>query len=147
MPARAAGRAGSTLTRGLCQVLAHALYRRVGDVQGDATRLRRDEDESVTTPPGSARRVWPWVLAVVARPYQWWRVGLVVGSGLAYVVIFSIPQARQKFLLDPSNVPVTAVAFGIGVLGAAAIEASWWIRARMFGERPRLWRQGGERAK
>lgn len=88
-----------------------------------------------------------WVLAVVARPYQWWRVGLVVGSGLAYVVIFSIPQARQKFLLDPSNVPVTAVAFGIGVLGAAAIEASWWIRARMFGERPRLWRQGGERAK
>ncbi len=85
-----------------------------------------------------------WVLAVVARPYQWWRVALVVGSGLAYVVIFSIPLARQKFLLDPSNVTATAVALGIGVLGAAAIEASWWIRARMLGERPRLWRQAGE---
>ncbi len=85
-----------------------------------------------------------WVLAVVARPYQWWRVGLVVGSGLAYVVIFSIPLARQKFLLDPSNVTATAVALGIGVLGAAAIEASWWIRARMLGERPRLWRRAGE---
>jgi len=85
-----------------------------------------------------------WVLAVVARPYQWWRVGLVVGSGLAYVVIFSIPLARQKFLLDPSNVTATAVALGIGVLGAAAIEASWWIRARMLGERPQLWRRAGE---
>lgn len=82
-----------------------------------------------------------WVLAVVARPYQWWRVALVAGSGLAYVVIFSIPLARQKFLLDPSNVTVTALAVGIGVLGAAAIEALWWMRARLLGERPRLWRQ------
>ncbi|MDQ1319386.1 MAG: cation-transporting P-type ATPase, partial [Actinomycetota bacterium] len=32
-----------------------------------------------------------WVLAVVARPYQWWRVALVTVSALAYVVIFSIP--------------------------------------------------------
>jgi len=82
-----------------------------------------------------------WVLAVVARPYQWWRVGLVAASGLAYVVIFTIPLARHKFLLDPSDVAVTSTALGIGVLGAAAIEALWWIRARMLGERPRLWRE------
>jgi cation-transporting P-type ATPase E len=82
-----------------------------------------------------------WVLAVVARPYQWWRVGLVFGCALAYVVIFTIPLARQEFLLDPSNVVTTSTALGIGVLGAAAIEALWWIRARMLGERPRLWRQ------
>jgi cation-transporting P-type ATPase E len=82
-----------------------------------------------------------WVLAVVARPYQWWRVALVVASGLAYLVIFTIPLAQQKFLLDPSNVAVTSTALGIGVLGAAAIEALWWTRARMLGEQPRLWRQ------
>ncbi len=82
-----------------------------------------------------------WVLAVVARPYQWWRVGLIAASGLAYVVIFAIPLARQKFLLDPSNVAVTSTALGIGVLGAAAIEAAWWIRARVLGERPQLWRE------
>lgn len=80
-----------------------------------------------------------WVLAVVARPYQWWRVALVVASGLAYVVIFSIPLAQQKFLLDPSNMVVTSTALGIGVAGAAAIEATWWIRAKMLGVRPRLW--------
>jgi cation-transporting ATPase E len=82
-----------------------------------------------------------WVLAVAARPYQWWRVALVAGSALAYVVIFSTPLAREKFLLDPSNVAVTSTALGVGVLGAAAIEASWWFRARMLGVRPRLWRE------
>jgi cation-transporting P-type ATPase E len=82
-----------------------------------------------------------WVLAVVARPYQWWRLALVIASGLAYVAIFSIPLAQKKFLLDPSNVVVTSAALGIGVLGAAAIEATWWIRARMLGVQPQLWHQ------
>jgi cation-transporting ATPase E len=81
-----------------------------------------------------------WVLAVVARPYQWWRVALVIASGLAYVVIFSLPLARKAFLLDPSNVAVTVTALGVGVLGAAAIEATWWIRAKVLGVQPRLWR-------
>ncbi|MGD1255890.1 cation-translocating P-type ATPase [Mycobacterium seoulense] len=81
-----------------------------------------------------------WVLAVVARPYQWWRIALVAGSGLAYVVIFSLPLARKAFLLDPSNVAVTSAAAGVGVLGAAAVEAMWWIRARILGVHPRLWR-------
>jgi cation-transporting ATPase E len=82
-----------------------------------------------------------WVLAVAARPYQWWRLALVISSGLAYVVIFSVPLAQRKFFLDPSNLVVTSTALGIGVLGAAAIEAMWWIRARMLGVQPRLWRQ------
>ncbi|ORV48666.1 magnesium-transporting ATPase [Mycobacterium europaeum] len=81
-----------------------------------------------------------WVLAVVARPYQWWRVALVVGCGLAYLVIFSLPLARRAFLLDPTDVAVTSAAVGIGVLGAAAIEVMWWVRARILGVRPRLWR-------
>ncbi len=81
-----------------------------------------------------------WVLAVVARPYQWWRVALVTACGLAYVAIFSIPLAQKKFLLDPSNLAVTSTALGIGVLGAAVIEATWWIRARMLGIEARLWR-------
>ncbi|MCV7427446.1 cation-translocating P-type ATPase [Mycobacterium montefiorense] len=81
-----------------------------------------------------------WVLAVVARPYQWWRVALVATCGLAYVAIFSVPLAQRKFLLDPSNLVITSTALGIGVLGAAAVEATWWIRARMLGIEPRLWR-------
>lgn len=81
-----------------------------------------------------------WVLAVVARPYQWWRLALVIASALAYVVIFSVPWAQHKFLLDPSNLGATSFAIGVGAAGAATIEAIWWIRARILGVPPRLWR-------
>jgi cation-transporting ATPase E len=87
-----------------------------------------------------------WVLAVVARPYQWWRVALVAASALAYVVIFTVPLAQRKFFLDSSNPAVTLTALGIGVVGAAVIEAAWWIRARILGAHPRLWQQPGTSA-
>ena len=82
-----------------------------------------------------------WVLAVVARPYQWWRVALVAVSGLAYVVIFAIPLAQKTFMLDTSNVAMTSIALGIGVAGAAIIEVVWWVQGRILGERRRLWKQ------
>lgn len=81
-----------------------------------------------------------WVLAVVARPYQWWRVVLVAASALAYVVIFSIPWAQQQFMLDPSNLALTSAAVGIGLVGAGAIEVLWWLQGRWLGEPRRLWR-------
>jgi cation-transporting P-type ATPase E len=82
-----------------------------------------------------------WVLAVVARPYEWWRVALVSMSGLAYVVIFSIPLAQKTFMLDSSNIALTSMALGIGLVGAAAIEVIWWVQGRILGERRRLWKQ------
>ena len=81
-----------------------------------------------------------WVLAVVSRPYSWWRVALVAGSVLAYVAIFSIPLAREQFMLDPSNVALTSKALVLGFLGAVAIEVTWWVQGRVLGERRRLWR-------
>ena len=81
-----------------------------------------------------------WVLAVVARPYQWWRVALVAVSALAYVVIFALPLAREKFMLDPSNLVITSEAVGIGLLAAVLIEALWWIQGRWLGEPRRVWR-------
>jgi cation-transporting ATPase E len=81
-----------------------------------------------------------WVLAVVARPYEWWRVGLVAVSALAYVVIFSIPWAREQFMLDPSNTAMTAMALGLGIVAAALIEVIWWVQGAVVGERRRLWR-------
>jgi len=82
-----------------------------------------------------------WVLAVVARPYQWWRVALVSLSALAYVVIFSTPAAQKLFMLDISNMALTSMALGIGLVGAAVIEVIWWVQGRMLGESRRLWRQ------
>ncbi|OBG84077.1 magnesium-transporting ATPase [Mycobacterium sp. E802] len=81
-----------------------------------------------------------WVLSVVARPYEWWRVILVACSALAYVLIFSLPLAQRLFMLDPSNLKVTGIALGIGLIGAALIEALWWIQGLVLGEKRRLWR-------
>lgn len=81
-----------------------------------------------------------WVLAVVARPYQWWRICLVLFSMLSYVVIFALPIARQKFMIDPSNTSATTTAVLIGLLAAALIEALWWIQGRLLGEPRRVWR-------
>ncbi|MGE2729820.1 cation-translocating P-type ATPase [Mycolicibacterium vaccae] len=82
-----------------------------------------------------------WVLACVARPYEWWRVALVAVSGLAYVVIFSIPWARDLFILDISNAQVTTMALGVGLVGALAVEVIWWVQGALLGERRRLWRE------
>ncbi|GAA1660577.1 magnesium-transporting ATPase [Mycolicibacterium murale] len=83
-----------------------------------------------------------WVLACVARPYEWWRVALVAASGLAYVVIFAIPLAREKFMLDPSNPEVTSTALVIGAIAALAIEMLWWLQGRILGEKRHFWRVG-----
>ncbi|AFM19084.1 P-type ATPase, translocating [Mycolicibacterium chubuense NBB4] len=82
-----------------------------------------------------------WVLAVVARPYQWWRVALVAVSALAYVVIFSLPPLRKLFLLDPSNLELSSMALGLGLLGAGVVEVIWWAQGAVLGERRRLWRE------
>ncbi|SBS74144.1 putative cation-transporting ATPase E [uncultured Mycobacterium sp.] len=81
-----------------------------------------------------------WVLAVVARPYEWWRMALVATSGLAYVVIFAIPLARKTFMLDPSNLAVTSTGLALGLLAAGLVEALWWVQGRVLGERRTLWR-------
>jgi cation-transporting ATPase E len=82
-----------------------------------------------------------WVLAVVARPYTWWRVAMVALSGAAYVLIFSIPWTQREFELDPSDVGLTATALAIGALGACIVEALWWLQRPPSGARRRVWRQ------
>jgi cation-transporting ATPase E len=84
-----------------------------------------------------------WVLAVVARPYEWWRVALVATAAISYLVIFSLPLAREKFMLDPSNSALTVTAVLIGLAAAGLIEASWWIQGRVLGEPRLLWRPNG----
>jgi len=59
---------------------------------------------------------------------------------LGYLIIFAWPLAREKFMLDPSDVTTTVSAVLIGLLAAALIEASWWIQGRVLGEPRVLWR-------
>lgn len=79
-----------------------------------------------------------WVLAVVARPYTWWKIVLIVGSVLGYVVLFGFSFTREFFKLDPSNVAATTGALLIGLVGVVLVEIAWWVTGRIHGEHRRL---------
>ncbi|MEU7633941.1 HAD-IC family P-type ATPase [Nocardia sp. NPDC049220] len=79
-----------------------------------------------------------WVLAIVARPYVWWKVVLLAASVAAYVVLFTVPFTREFFKLDPSNVRLTGAAVACGVVGIVLVEAAWWVGAALLGERRQL---------
>ncbi|GAD83184.1 cation-translocating P-type ATPase [Nocardia asteroides] len=74
-----------------------------------------------------------WVLALVARPYVWWKVVLIAVSVLAYVALFTIPFTREFFKLDPSNPRLTLAAFACGAVGIVLVELAWWVQARLAG--------------
>nr|WP_296768370.1 HAD-IC family P-type ATPase [Rhodococcus sp. (in: high G+C Gram-positive bacteria)] len=79
-----------------------------------------------------------WVLAVVARPYVWWKIALIIGSVVGYLILFAVPFFRTFFKLDPSNVALTTTAVVIGGIGIVGVEAAWWIGAALRGEKRRL---------
>lgn len=76
-----------------------------------------------------------WVLALVARPYVWWKVVLIAASVLAYLALFTIPFTREFFKLDPSNPRLTLAAFACGTVGIVLVELAWWVQARLSGNR------------
>jgi cation-transporting ATPase E len=71
-----------------------------------------------------------WVLAVVARPYVWWKIVLLVGSAAGYLILFSVPVLRRFFELDPSNVGATTTALLLGLAGAVGVEIAHRLASR-----------------
>lgn len=78
-----------------------------------------------------------WVLGIVARPWAWWKIALIGGGALGYVVIFLVPVLQRWLLLDATNTPLLLDALLTGLAGAAAIEVvrilspstqSWLLR-------------------
>ena len=82
-----------------------------------------------------------WVLSIVARPYQWWRLGLVAFAYGFYFLVFFLPFARKPLGLDISD--PWEIAFGIvaGLIGMALVELTWWVTKAIRRERPRVWAQ------
>nr|WP_076388370.1 HAD-IC family P-type ATPase [Vaginimicrobium propionicum] len=74
-----------------------------------------------------------WVLAIVARPYEWWKICLIIGAYAGYLLIFSFPWLHQFFFLDTSQTSLLILGAIIGVLAAGLIEALWWFRRWLDG--------------
>ncbi|MBX7549657.1 HAD-IC family P-type ATPase [Streptomyces sp. NPDC004232] len=72
-----------------------------------------------------------WILAIVARPYTWWRVTLVAAMGVAFLVVLVVPALQSFFALKLVGVAMPWTAVGIAVVAAAALEWIWkWVDRR-----------------
>jgi cation-transporting ATPase E len=72
-----------------------------------------------------------WVLAIIARPYTWWRVALVASMGLAFLVVLIVPWLQHFFALKLVGVQMPWIAVGISVVAAATLEFLWkWVDRR-----------------
>ncbi|MFF3347354.1 cation-translocating P-type ATPase [Streptomyces sp. NPDC002779] len=72
-----------------------------------------------------------WVLAIIARPYTWWRIALVASMGLGFVLVLAVPWLQEFFALKLVGQTMPWIAVGISVGAAAALEVTWkWVDRR-----------------
>ncbi|MFB7370589.1 HAD-IC family P-type ATPase [Streptomyces sp. NPDC056222] len=72
-----------------------------------------------------------WVLAIVARPYTWWRIALVATMGGAFLLVLVVPWLQDFFALKLVGVTMPWTAVAIAAIGAALLEVAWrWVDRR-----------------
>ncbi|MFE9013376.1 HAD-IC family P-type ATPase [Streptomyces cyaneofuscatus] len=74
-----------------------------------------------------------WVLAIIARPYTWWRIALVAAMGLGFLIVLVVPWLQEFFALKLVGTTMPWTAVGIAVAAAALLEFSWRLVGRRFG--------------
>ncbi|MEV7067083.1 HAD-IC family P-type ATPase [Streptomyces collinus] len=73
-----------------------------------------------------------WVLAIIARPYTWWRIALVASMAGAFLVVLVVPWLQHFFALKLVGMTMPWIAVGIAAVAAAALELSWrWVDRRL----------------
>jgi cation-transporting ATPase E len=72
-----------------------------------------------------------WVLAIIARPYTWWRVSLVAAMGAAFLLVLAVPALQDFFALKLVGLTLPWTAVGMAVVAAATLECLWkWVGRR-----------------
>ncbi|MFD9881801.1 HAD-IC family P-type ATPase [Streptomyces alboflavus] len=72
-----------------------------------------------------------WVLAIIARPYTWWRIALVAAMGLGFLLVLVIPWLQDFFALKLVGTTMPWAAVAIAAVAAAAIEFAFrWVDRR-----------------
>ncbi|MFJ8717789.1 HAD-IC family P-type ATPase [Streptomyces violaceus] len=73
-----------------------------------------------------------WVLAIIARPYTWWRIALVASMAGAFLLVLVVPWLQHFFALKLVGMTMPWMAVGIAVVAAATLELSWrWVDRRV----------------
>ncbi|MEV0007531.1 HAD-IC family P-type ATPase [Streptomyces sp. NPDC047973] len=73
-----------------------------------------------------------WVLAIIARPYTWWRIALVAAMGFCFLIVLAVPWLQDFFALKLVGVTMPWTAVGIAVVAAAVLELAWRLVGRRF---------------
>jgi cation-transporting ATPase E len=105
---------------GLATIVAYLVARRHGELT-----LAQQRSVAVIT----LFIVAIWVLSILARPLNSWRLGLIAGLSGAFVAVLVIPPLRHYFALPVPTDAMTLAAVAIGAMAAALIELGW----RLFG--------------
>ncbi|GGU20948.1 cation-translocating P-type ATPase [Streptomyces violascens] len=88
-----------------------------------------DAETSVTTL--TLFLVSMWVLAIIARPYTWWRIALVVAMGAAFLLVLAVPWLQHFFALKLVGAVMPWTAVGIAVVASGVLELAWrWVVRR-----------------
>jgi cation-transporting P-type ATPase E len=115
-----------------CTIAAYGLARAESGVS---------QTEARTTATITLFLVALWVLAILARPTNPWRAGLVLAMAGAFAVIMAVPGLQDFFALNPPRGELVLSAIGIAAVGGFVIEMGWritgWVR---FPRRRRGWR-------
>ncbi len=116
-------------------IITYVVTRGFGDVSDKA------ETQASTATLIALIMTATWVLSIVARPYHWWRLGLVAFAYGFYFLVFFLPFARRLLELDISD--PYEITFGVvaGLIGMGLVELTWWVTKAIRRERPRIWAQ------
>ncbi|MFE2106752.1 HAD-IC family P-type ATPase [Kitasatospora sp. NPDC059463] len=71
-----------------------------------------------------------WVLAIVARPYNWWRLLLIGTMGGAFTLVLTVPWLSDFFQLSLSGTRDPWIGVAIAVAAGLVLEVVWRIMRR-----------------
>jgi cation-transporting ATPase E len=109
-----------------------------------------------------------WVMVTTSRPYQWWKIGMILFCFALIIVFYLLPidpalgygQACQLtevgigtflshagqcfFWLDPTNPAMMTTGLIWGGIAIIGVELTWWIDGILSGKRRRVFALSGE---
>lgn len=71
-----------------------------------------------------------WVLAIVARPYNWWRLLLIGTMCGAFTLVLTVPWLSDFFQLSLSGTRDPWIGVGIALVAGILLEVTWRIMRR-----------------
>ena len=77
-----------------------------------------------------------WVLALVARPYTWWRIALVAAMAAGMALALAIPLSRTFFALREAGLATDLIGLGIAACAGTALTAFLALTHRLPGSGP-----------